>query len=62
LVSRKILSVALTGNEEDDTCVGSRMPEEKTGDIRGFHGDGAYDKFGFREVLGSEIEQNYSPA
>ncbi|KAA6346771.1 hypothetical protein EZS27_005716, partial [termite gut metagenome] len=26
-----------------------------------FHGDGAYDKFGFREVLGGGIEQIIPP-
>ncbi|KAA6329866.1 hypothetical protein EZS27_021370 [termite gut metagenome] len=37
------------------------MPEGKTGSILRFHGDGAYDKFGFREVLGSGIEQIIPP-
>jgi hypothetical protein len=61
LVSQEILSVELTGNEEDDACAGSRMLEGKTDNIRSFHGDGAYDKFGFREVLGSGIEQIIPP-
>jgi hypothetical protein len=51
LASREILAVELTGNEEDDACAGSKMPYGKTGSIRSFHGDVAYDKFGFREVL-----------
>ncbi|KAA6349618.1 hypothetical protein EZS27_002946 [termite gut metagenome] len=57
LDTQEILSVELTGNEEDDASVGSRMLEGKTGSILRFHGDGAYDKFGFREGLGSGIEQ-----
>lgn len=42
---------------EDDASAGSKMLEGKTGHIRSFHGDGAYDKFGFREVLGSGIHK-----
>jgi hypothetical protein len=37
------------------------MLEGRTGRIRSFHGDGAYDKFGFKEVLGSEIKQIIPP-
>ncbi|KAA6340470.1 hypothetical protein EZS27_011664 [termite gut metagenome] len=61
LDTQEILSVELTGNEEDDATVGSKMPEGKTDNILRFHGDGAYDKFGFREVLGSGIEQIIPP-
>jgi hypothetical protein len=61
LATQEILSVALTGNEEDEASAGSKMPEGKTGNIRSFHGDGAYDRFGFREVLGSGIEQIIPP-
>ncbi|KAA6318945.1 hypothetical protein EZS27_031106 [termite gut metagenome] len=61
LDTQEILSVELTGNEEDDATVGSKMLEGKTGNILRFHGDSAYDKFGFREVLGSGIEQIIPP-
>jgi hypothetical protein len=61
LDTQEILSVALTGNDEDDASVGSKMLKGKTSRIRSFHGDGAYDKFGFREVLGSRIEQIIPP-
>jgi hypothetical protein len=61
LTTQEILSVELTGNEEDDASVGGRMLEGKTGNIRSFHGDGAYDKFGFRKVLGNGIEQIIPP-
>jgi hypothetical protein len=61
LDTQEILSVELTGNEEDDASVGSKMLDGKTGSIVRFQGDGAYDKFGFREVLGSGIEQIIPP-
>jgi hypothetical protein len=61
LDTQEILSVAFTSNEENDATVGSKMPEGKTGNILRFHGDGAYDKFGFREVLGCGIEQIIPP-
>ncbi|KAA6306409.1 hypothetical protein EZS27_041935, partial [termite gut metagenome] len=61
LSTQEILSVELTGNEEDDASTGSKMLEGKTGNIHSFHGDGAYDKFGFREVLGIGIEQIIPP-
>ena len=57
LDTQEIHSVELTGNEEDDASVGIKMLQGKTGNIRSFHGDGAYDKFGFREVLGDGIAQ-----
>jgi hypothetical protein len=61
LDTQEILSVELTGNEEDDASVGGKMLEGKTDNIRSFHGDGAYDKFGFRAVLGNGIEQVIPP-
>jgi hypothetical protein len=61
LDTQEILSVELTGNEEDDASVGSKMLDGKTGSIARSHGDGAYNKFGFREVLGSGIEQIIPP-
>jgi hypothetical protein len=53
--------VELTGNDEDDASAGSSMLKGKTGNIRSFHGDGAYDKFGFREVSGHPIGQLIPP-
>jgi hypothetical protein len=61
LDTQEILSVELTGNDEDDASAGSSMLKGKTDKIRSFHGDGAYDKFGFREVLGHQIEQIIPP-
>jgi hypothetical protein len=45
----------LTGN--DDASAGSSILKGKTDNIHSFHGEGAYDKFGFREVPGHPIEQ-----
>jgi hypothetical protein len=53
--------VELTGNDEDDASAGSSMLKGKMGNIRSFYGDGAYDKFGFREVSGHPIEQLIPP-
>jgi hypothetical protein len=61
LSTQHILSVALTGNDEDDASVGKRMLKGKTNKINSFHGDGAYDKFEFRQVLGSGIKQIIPP-
>lgn len=61
LDTQELLSVELTGNEEDDASVGSRMLKGRTGNIGSFHGDGAYDKFGFRQVLGHHVEQIIPP-
>ncbi|KAA6329588.1 hypothetical protein EZS27_021618 [termite gut metagenome] len=61
LNTQEILSVELTGNEEDDAAAGSKMSDGKTGSILRFQGDGAYDRFGFREVSGSDMEQIIPP-
>jgi hypothetical protein len=61
LDTQEILSVELIGNDEDDASAGSSMLEGKTDNIRSFHGDGAYDKFGFREVPGHPTEQIIPP-
>jgi len=57
LSTQEILEVELTGNEEDDASVGTRMIKGRTGKVKVFKGDGAYDKFGFREALGADIIQ-----
>jgi hypothetical protein len=61
LITREILSVELTGNNEDDASVGIRMLKGESARIKSFKGDGAYDKFGFREVLGHDVEQVIPP-
>ena len=57
LVTQEILSVELTGNNEDDASVGKSILKGKTSRISRFSGDGAYDDFDFREILGSSISQ-----
>jgi hypothetical protein len=52
LTAREILSVRLTENGEDDACAAIKMLQGKTGKIKRFTGDGAYDRFGLGEVLG----------
>ena len=61
LETQEILSVELTGNDEDDAPVGRRMLEGQTGRIGKFAGDGAYDAFGFREILDRKTEQTIPP-
>jgi hypothetical protein len=61
LNTQDIISVELTGNNEDDATVGSRMLSGKTKGIKSFHGDGAYDDFEFRAVLGKDIRQVIPP-
>ncbi|KAA6329136.1 hypothetical protein EZS27_022028 [termite gut metagenome] len=61
LDTQEILSVALTGNREDDAAAGKRMLDGKRTHIKGFKGDGAYDDFGFREKLGAGIIQTIPP-
>ena len=61
LDNQEILEVELTGNEEDDANVATRMMKTRTGRIKVFKGDGAYDKFGFRETLGQDIVQVIPP-
>ncbi|MDR1197638.1 MAG: IS5 family transposase [Prevotellaceae bacterium] len=61
LVTREILPVELTGNEQDDASVGSRMLKGESHRLKSFRGDGAYDKFGFREVLGNAVRQVIPP-
>jgi hypothetical protein len=61
LNTQEILTAALTGNNEDDASVGKKMLEGKTINVASFHGDGAYDDFSFREVLGTKIIQVIPP-
>ena len=61
MASQEILDVELTGNDEDDASVGTRMIKGRTGKVKVFKGDGAYDKFGFRKTLGTEIIQVIPP-
>jgi hypothetical protein len=57
LVTREILSAELTGNNEDDDSVGAHMLKGQSHRLKSFKGDGACDKFGFREVLAKGVRQ-----
>lgn len=59
--TQEIISVELTGNDEDDAKVGQKMVQGKTERLRSFRGDGAYDDFSLREVLGQEVQQIIPP-
>jgi hypothetical protein len=61
LDSQKILEVELTGNDEADAPVAKKMLDGKTKNVESFSGDGAYDDFGFRELLGNDIKQIIPP-
>jgi hypothetical protein len=61
LVTQEILSVELTGNDEDGASVGTRMLKGQSHRLKSFKRDGAYDKFGFRKVLGKDVRQVIPP-
>ncbi|RRD63013.1 hypothetical protein EII40_00575 [Tannerella forsythia] len=61
LDTQEILRAELTGNDEDDASVGTKIFKGKTIHIDRFISDEAYDKFGFREFLGSDILQIIPP-
>jgi hypothetical protein len=61
LTAQEVLSVSLTGNDEDDATVGSRMLQGHTHRIKSFKSDGAHGKFGFRAVSESDTEQVIPP-
>lgn len=59
--TQEIVCVELTSNAEDDAAVAGRMLKDKTQKLNSFRGDGAYDDFSFREILGSEVKQIIPP-
>jgi hypothetical protein len=61
LNTQEVLCVKLTGNDEDDASVGEGMLAGSSHRLHGFKGDGAYDKTGFREVLGGDVQQVIPP-
>ena len=61
LNTQEILSVKLASNDEDDASVRNVMLKDNISHIERFSGDGAYDDFGFREVLGSAVTQVIPP-
>jgi hypothetical protein len=61
LATQEIISVELTTNSEDDAAVAERMLKGKTTQMKSFTGDGAYDDFNFRQVLGGQVQQIIPP-
>lgn len=50
--TQEIIGVSLTGNDIDDAAEAKEMLKDKAKKVESFHGDGAYDDFGFRKILG----------
>ncbi|MHC6202752.1 transposase [Breznakiellaceae bacterium SP9] len=61
LDSQEIVAVELTGNDEADAPVAKKMLEGKTENVNSFSGDGAYNDFSLRELLGNDIDQIIPP-
>lgn len=59
--TQEIVCVALTSNSEDDAQAGSHMLKGKIDSISSFRGDGAYDDFKLRKILGNRIRQIIPP-
>ena len=60
LDTQEVVSVELTGNDEDDAAVAAKMLKENVKKLKSFSGDGAYDDFSFREILG-DVKQIIPP-
>lgn len=58
--TQEIIAVSLTGNDIDDAAESKQMLEGKVEKVESFHGDGAYDDFAFREILG-DVKQIIPP-
>lgn len=59
--TQEIVCVELTGNNEDDAQAAAGMLKGRVGHIDSFRGDGAYDDFKLREVLGDGVKQIIPP-
>lgn len=59
--TQEIVCVELTTNGEDDAVVAGRMLKGHMEQVNSFTGDGAYDDFSFREVLGDQVKQIIPP-
>jgi len=61
VATQEIVCVELTTNGEDDAAVAGRMLKGKTHQLNSFRGDGGYDDFAFRKILGDEVTQIIPP-
>jgi hypothetical protein len=59
--TQEIVCVELTTNGEDDAAVAGKMLQGKTTGLSSFRGDGAYDDFKLREILGNNVIQIIPP-
>jgi hypothetical protein len=59
--TQEILSNSLTDNSIDDASAAKEMLKDAQNCLASVTGDGAYDKFFFREFLGSEVLQKIPP-
>jgi len=59
--TQEIVCVELTTNGKDDAAVAGKMLQGKTEKLKSFRGDGAYDDFAFREILGRGVRQIIPP-
>jgi transposase len=58
--TQEIIGVSLTGNDIDDAAEAKKMLKGKAEKMSSFHGDGAYDDFEFRKILG-DVKQIIPP-
>ena len=61
VATQEIVSVALTTNAEDDATAACSMLQGKVDKLESVRGDGGYDKFQFRELLGNQVKQIIPP-
>ena len=59
--TQEIVLVKLTSNSIDDAAAGREMLKGHEKKLNKFSGDGAYDDFSFRAVLGKDVEQIIPP-
>lgn len=59
--TQEIVCVELTTNGADDAATAGKMLQAKTAQVKSFRGDGAYDDFAFREILGNDVGQIIPP-
>ncbi len=59
--TQEIVCVELTTNAEDDAGVAGKMLKDKTHQLNSFRGDGGYDDFSFRKILGNQVKQIIPP-
>jgi len=59
--SQKIVAISLTDNSIDDATAAKEVLEKHQPCLLSLRGEGAYDKFFFREIIGLEVAQKIPP-